>query len=72
MQILLGERGIKIINLLVTDGDFQDFGKGDIAINKQMPINMHMRFNYKLLINLCGYYVSNQSDFGKGCESYYK
>ena len=34
MQILLGERGIKIINLLVTDGDFQDFGKVDIAINK--------------------------------------
>ena len=42
MPILLGERIIKIINYLVTYGESQEFGKLDIAINKYIPIIIHL------------------------------
>ena len=43
MPILLGDRRIKRINYLVTDGESQEFGKLDIEINKYFPIIIHLR-----------------------------
>ena len=53
MPILLGDRRIKRINYLVTDGESQEFGKLDIEINKYFPIIIHLRWYYHLVP--CGY-----------------
>ena len=64
--VLIGKREIKSVNILVTYGESQDFGKVETAMRKYMPSTMRLRCNFHISSKGWEIYVSNKIGFNKG------